>query len=137
MAEIRVTSHVQFRDEFGRFALAIHEGAEAAIVQAAQRGAFLAAVLAPKRTFRLAGSIEPFAGGMQGGWTVSTPYAMAQEKGAGPHPIGAPGQVLAGDGFGPVRGPVMHPGNPAVHYMKRSYDIVSKELLSILRRNMP
>lgn len=130
MSEVHVTTSVQWRDEFGQFAKHIEEGAEEGIAAAANEGAFLAAVLAPKRTGRLAASINPFTNGLQGGWTTQgVPYAMAQEEGASPHEIGAPGQVLSGDDFGPARGPVTHPGNPAKHYMKRSYDLVAPKLI--------
>lgn len=136
MSEVHVTSSVQWRDEMGRFAEHIEEGAKEGIAAAAHEGAFLAAVFAPKRTLRLAGSIDPFTNGLQGGWTVSTPYAMDQEEGAGPHEIGRPGQILSGDGFGPVKGPVMHPGNPAVHYMKRAYAIVAPKLIIYIGNNI-
>lgn len=43
---------------------------------------------------------------------VDTPYASIVARGQRPHQIGAQGQVLynARTGFGPVRGPVQHPG---------------------------
>lgn len=139
MAGIRVESKVYYRDHLGRFASAIEAGTVAAMDEISREGATLAGEFAPKRTGRLAGGIHPIGGGAQGGWaTPELRYAMPQEEGAGPHAIGDPGQMLGTkEGDFSARGPVWHPGNPAVRYMKRSYDFMKSRMLPIVARHMP
>lgn len=134
MAEIGISARVQWRDEFGRFAQALDVGAKRSQEEASNIGAALAAALAPRRSGALAGSIHSTGHGFA---TGALPEAEPQEFGAGPHSIGAPGQVLAGDDFGPVRGPVQHPGNPATRYMRDALRLVNARLMSIVRANMP
>lgn len=136
---IGITNHVHYRDNVGRFAAAIERGAQEAIIDVSNQGAKTAQVLAPKRTGAMAATIQPFTtGGSAGGWVVGTSYALDQEYGAGPHEIGAPGQVLANkeDGFY-ATGPVHHPGNPATRFMQKSYNIMRGRILGILKRHMP
>lgn len=138
---VQITNRVYWRDSMGQFAAAIGTGAARAIVEASEEGARLASEFAPKgRTLRLAGGIHPISRGAgQGGWATSdVPEALPQEKGAAPHVIGADGSFLASkeDGFF-AKGPVWHPGNPAVHYMARSLAFMRGRLTSLLRRNMP
>lgn len=139
MAEVGVTTRVQWRNNLGQFASDISEAGEGAIEDASREGVNLAAAFATKRTGRMAGEIHTIGGGASGGWaTGGTPYALAQEEGASAHEIGAPGQTLGNeeDGFGPVKGPVMHPGNPAVHFMRRAYEIVAPKLLDKIRARL-
>lgn len=138
---VAIENKVYWRNDLGQFAAAISTGGARAIEEASNEGARLASELAPKgRTGRLAAGIHPISrGGGQGGWATSdVPEALPQEEGASPHVIGEPGQLLANkeDGFA-ARGPVWHPGNPAVHYMQRSLSFMRTRLTSILRRNMP
>lgn len=131
MAGVSVTTRVQWRNRLGQFSNDIDEAGEGAIEEASREGAKLAAGFATKRTGRMAGEIHTIGGGSSGGWaTGGTPYAMAQEEGASAHIIGEPGQTLSGDDFGPVKGPVLHPGNPAVHFMRRAYEIVGPKILA-------
>lgn len=133
MADIGVSTKVQWRDEFGRFAQTLTVGAERSQRDASNLGAQVAAMLAPKRRGTLSGSIHSTGSGFA---TGALPQAEPQEKGAGPHMIGQPGQILAGDGFGPVRGPVQHPGNPAVHYMRNALRFVNARMMGIIRSNI-
>lgn len=137
--DVKLVTHVHYRDDLGRFAKAIDRGAQEAIIDVSTQGAATAKVLAPKKTGRMAATIQPFStGGGSGGWAVGMDYSMPQEFGAGPHSIGAEGQVLANkeDQFFAI-GPVMHPGNPATHFMKKSYNIMKGRIMGIVRRHMP
>lgn len=133
MGDVDFSMRVQWRDEFGRFAQALTTGAQRSQIESSEIGAALAAALAPKRSGFLAGTIHSTGAGFAAG----AGYAAAQEEGAGAHPIGAAGQVLAGDDFGPVRGPVVHPGNPATHFMRDALRLVNQRLMGIIRGNMP
>jgi len=136
MADVGFSTRVQWRDEFGRFAQALDVGAQRSQEEASQVGAVLAAALAPKRSGLMAGTIRSTGHG----FVVGTAYALAQEKGAGPHLIGANfGVTLANEaeGFGPVLGPVLHPGNPATHFMRNALRMVNQRLMGIIRGNMP
>lgn len=133
MAGVGFSVRVHWRNEFGRFAQAVDTGAQRSQAEASDIGAALAAALAPKRSGLLASTIRSTGAGFAAG----TGYAVDQEEGAGPHPIGAAGQILAGDGFGPVRGPVLHPGNPATHFMRDALKLVNQRLMGIIRGNMP
>lgn len=135
MADVGFSVRVQHRDEFGRFAAALTEGARRSEREASDIGAVLAAALAPKRSGALAASVRSTGHG----FTASAPYAAAQEEGAWPHPIGSTGQVLANEAedFGPVHGPVMHPGNPPTHFMRQALRLVNQRLMGIIRSNMP
>lgn len=134
MADVGFSTRVQWRDEFGRFAQALDGGAQRSQAQASEIGAVLAAAFAPKRSGFLAGTIRSTGEG----FTAGAGYAAAQEEGAGPHLIGAGfDKVLVGDDFGPVLGPVVHPGNPATHFMRDALRMVNQRLMGIIRANMP
>lgn len=137
MSQVDVTSRVYWRDPFGKFLGDLHENAEQLAYAAALRGAFLSRVYAPKRTLRLVREIGVYrAGRQQAGWKVAgVPYAAAQEEGARPHQIGQEGQILGNkkDNFGPIRGPVHHPGNPATHFMERAREEVARQMITMAR----
>ena len=136
MGDVGFSTRVQWRDEFGRFAQALDVGAQRSQSEASDVGAVLAAALAPKRSGFLAGTIRSTGEGFVAG----AGYAAAQEEGAGPHLIGATfDAVLANEaeGFGPVLGPVVHPGNPATHFMRDALRMVNQRLMGIIRANMP
>lgn len=134
MASVGFSTRVQWRDEFGRFAQTLDVGAKRSQAEASDIGAVLAAALAPKRSGALSGSIHSTGEG----FATGAPYAAAQEEGAGPHLIGAESdKVLVGDDFGPVLGPVVHPGNPAVHFMRDALRMVNQRIMGIIRANMP
>ncbi len=136
MAEVGFSTRVQWRDEFGRFASALSVGAQRSQEEASGIGAVLAAALAPKRSGFLASTIRSTGHGFAAG----AGYAAAQEEGAGPHLIGTEfGATLVNEaeGFGPVLGPVVHPGNPATHFMRDALRLVNQRLMGIIRKNMP
>lgn len=136
MADIGISCRTQWRDEFGRFAQALDIGAQRAQAEASEIGAALAAALAPKRSGYLASTVHSNGHGFAAGAS----YAAAQEEGAGPHLIGARfGSTLVNEaeGFGPVIGPVVHPGNPATHFMRDALRMVNQRMMSIIRSKMP
>lgn len=133
MADVGFSTRVQWRDEFGRYAQALSVGAKRSQVEASEVGAVLAAALAPKRSGFLASTIRSFGAGFAAG----AGYAAAQEEGAVPHWIGWESEILMGDEFGPVRGPVLHPGNPATHFMRDALRLVNQRIMGIIRSNMP
>jgi hypothetical protein len=110
MADVGFSTRVQWRDEFGRFAQELNIGAKRSQREASEVGAVLVA---------------------------GAGYAAAQEEGAAPHWIGWESEVLMGDEFGPVRGPVLHPGNPATHFMRDALRMVNQRIMGIIRSNMP
>lgn len=137
---VEITVEVAWRDQLGRYAVALGTGGEEAAAEASIRGASMARSFAPSRTGALAGSITPLSGkGGKGGWTAGTKAALPQEHGARGHiiPVGARG-VLANkeQGFFSTVD-VFHPGNPATNYMQDAYDTVTAELMDIIRRHMP
>lgn len=135
MAGIGISCRTQWRNSSGQFASRMESGAEAAQEEAGEVGAALAAALAPKRSGALAGSIHGTGSGFA---TGDLPEAVPQEEGAGPHLIGAGfDKVLVGDDFGPVLGPVLHPGNPAVHFMRDALKLVNGRIMGIIRSKMP
>lgn len=143
-AGVGVTSRIHLRDRTGRFAALIDEAAQAAVDQASRDGVALAKEFAPRgRTGLLAAGIHTITRGKHlGGFaTAGVREAMPQETGARAHVIEShegPFGALANkeDGFYSSHA-VMHPGNPAVHYMKRAADIVNRQLLNIMKRKMP
>lgn len=136
MADVSFSVRTQWRDEFGRYAQALSVGAQRAQTEAGEVGAVLAAALAPKRSGFLASTIRSTGHGFAAG----AGYAAAQEKGAGPHLIGTGFNTVLynpTDQFGPVLGPVVHPGNPATHFMRDALRLVNQRLMSIIRRHVP
>lgn len=138
--EAEITTTAAYTSSLDQFSARVHTAAERTVTRATARGSLLSQVLAPKRTLRLAATIRPgiIAPGW-GSWIVGPlKYALAQEKGARPHSIGAEGQILAnkGDNFGPVRGPVLHPGNRGIHFLLKAYEQVKAELLPDLAREL-
>lgn len=137
-----VTQRTYLRDDSGRFVSEVEAGAARSAWELAEDTANLARVFAPIDKGRLVGSIRPFMTGATSGAAVAggpgAEHAAAQEKGAVPHSIGAPGQLL----WNPEKmfaavGPVQHPGNRAVRYMQRAGEAVAALSPAILRRNMP
>lgn len=134
MGDVTVTTRVQWRNALGQFSNDIDRAGELAIEEASREGAALAAAMAPKKSGWLAGAIEAFGAGASGGWRFTgVPHGMAQEKGARPHPIPLeddPDKILANkaEGFF-AKGQVQHPGNPAVRFMQRAYDLVYPTIL--------
>ncbi len=141
MAEVDVSAHVAFHNGIGRLARDLEAASTAAIAEGSAEGAQLSIAFAPKLTGLMASTIHPYlTGAEEGGWIVGTPYALDQEFGARPHVIGAGGEILANEHpaerFGPVRGPVDHPGNPATSYLRRAFAIVFPTIVDRIKRRM-
>lgn len=127
------------RDESGRFLSAVDEGATAAVHEIADAMAGMAILFAPKRRGVLAASIEGVQLAAHEAAAIATaPHAAPQELGAGPHIIGADGELLANkeDDFH-THGPVLHPGNPATHFLARAARAVAPRGVGIVRKHMP
>jgi hypothetical protein len=136
MADVGFSVRVQHRDEFGRFAQTLGTAAERSQKEASDIGAILAAALAPKRSGFLASTIRSTGHGFAAG----AGYAAAQEEGAGPHLIGAKFDAVLynpDEGFGPVLGPVRHPGNPATRFMRDALKLVNQRMMGIIRSHAP
>lgn len=133
MADVGFSTRVQWRDEFGRFAQTLNVGAQRSQSEASEIGAALASALAPRWSGFLASTIRSTGHGFAAG----AGYAAAQEEGAAPHWIGWAAEILLGDEFGPVRGPVLHPGNPPTHFMRDALRMVNQRLMGIIRSHMP
>lgn len=149
-----VSNKVHLTDESNRFMADVDGKAHEAVWDLTVKMTQLANNYAPMRSGRLRQSIEGYMfGPLQGAVVAKAPYAKAQEFGARPHPIGEEGQILAkgaqsfipqkfAEGgppthaFGPVRGPVNHPGNPGVHYMARAFTMMRQLAPAVFRRHL-
>lgn len=138
MGSFEVSYRSLLRDESGKFISEVEAGAVRSVTELANQTRDLARVFAPRRRGWLASQIESFIFGTYAETVSSADYAAAQEKGAGPHSIGADGQLLSNrdEGFS-ARGPVLHPGNPAVRYLARAGQAVAAHGASVIRANMP
>jgi len=139
MGSIQVSYQSRYRDESGRFVSECDAAATRSALELAEDVANLAKVYAPRRTGRLAGSIRGYLISATVGEAVAeAPYARAQESGASAHSIGEPGQRLASkeENFF-ARGPVIHPGNPAVRFMARAGQAVAALSAGTIRKHFP
>ncbi len=152
MSGVVYTNRVIARNSFGRFIRECEQAAEATVYDTVKEGAEVAAVLAPKRTGRLASSIEPFMlSATSGVWGSNVKYAAAQEKGAVPHPISAyvsfywdkmgrqwlhppTYQRLTGH---PGADPINHPGNAATHFLRDSAAMMQRRMAQIAKSRYP
>lgn len=73
--------------------------------------------LAPVDTGALVSSIELEMEGKTAIISANTFYAIYQEEGTGPHEMTKDFYNIPGLGH-PVHGPIDHPGNPAIHYLR-------------------
>lgn len=146
MSGIAMSGHVIARDESGSFLSGVDAGVTAAVSQAVDDGESLAKIAAPKgRTLELVNSIMGLLlSSTQGQIVAMAPHAIFQEEGAGPHEIGVnfteeDFHVLANpdEGFGPVLAPVLHPGNPALHFLRTSGDVVAGLFGEYLAEHLP
>lgn len=132
-ADIGVSMRVAQRDIMGRFTESIPHRTEAALKEIGREGLKVAETIAPKMAphmdYRLATATQVE-------WVVRHPAWNIIEGGAVPHSIGRPGQVLHNkvEEFGPVRGPVAHPGVRGLHYLAGSYAAMSQRSLGIFAK---
>lgn len=152
MPGVVYTTRVIARNEFGRFIRECEQAAEQTVHDTVSEGADVAAMLAPKRTMRLASSIKPFMLSRTSGvWGSNAPYAAAQEFGAAPHDISAyvsfywhkagrqwmhPNLYQRVTGH-PGADPIRHPGNPATHFMLDSEKIMKRRMMAIAKMRYP
>lgn len=142
MAEISVKTQVHFRDETGRFATAIDEGAHLAVTSLAERGADLARGFAPRRTGALASSIQPFVlGFLSAGWGAGVRYAADQEFGTSAHVIAnraGPQDPVANEqqDFFSAHA-VRHPGNRASRFIARSATAIRQQAGPVFEAFLP
>jgi hypothetical protein len=152
MSGVVYTNRVIARNNFGQFIRECEQAAEATVEQTVTEGAEIAASFAPKRTLRLASSIKPFMLSRTSGvWGTNVPYAASQERGAVPHPISAyvsfywhkvgrqwlhPPEYERLFGF-PGADPIQHPGNPATHFLRDSFQIMSRRITTIAKARYP
>lgn len=143
---MEVSPEVRFRSNLGRFMAACKAAKTRSVRRCIELGADRARVLAPEGEFEdargptLRESIEPvMLSDSHGVFVARARHAMAIERGAGPHQIGTEGQILADleKPFGPVRGPVDHPGNAPQPYMKPAAEIVKSKQIGIMREEYP
>lgn len=140
---IVISNEVTFRSVSGEFAARVDEGLVEGVRELALMGEFYGRLFAPKRTGALAASVQGVALGTSALVTASAPHAPMQEFGAGAHLIpsllrgGA--TILANpDGtFGPVLGPVEHPGNPATRFLTRSMQATGERAAEVLASVLP
>lgn len=133
----------QLRDEHGRFARRIEEGAHEAAKELADHIAAEAVSIVlselRERSGQLVGSIESeMIGPYQGHVKATAPHAEPQEFGGSPHDI--PNSFGRGPDFGfghNVGRPFFHPGNPAIHFMKRAGEMTSMVSMGIVAKHMP
>lgn len=136
MANAVFTNRVYVRDFKGRFLQRYEEKKRRAIADTVKEGARLAVMFAPKRTGALAASIQYTVGTSGGTWSVGTGHGLVQELGGRAHPL--PGNVTffwkkADRFWTPGYNDISHPGNPAVHFMRRSYDAVAPQMIERMR----
>ena len=141
MSDIVVSHQVALRSEIGRFISQVEEGGQAALREMTNMIAGFAVGYAPRRSGRLAASISGIVRGNTGFAFADAPYARAQEKGARPHVIAnreGPQDVLANEeqNFFSAHA-VMHPGNPAAHFLTRAGQQVAAMTPAIMKRYMP
>lgn len=153
MSRIAVTNRVMMQDESGRFMADIDDNAHEAVWEVTNMMAGFAAANSPFKTGELRRSIRGFMTGPREGVVVATaPHALPQETGASPHLIGESGQVLFRGArshpgarhtknrtegqFGPVKGPVLHPGNPATRYLRKGFNAARMIAPAIFRKHL-
>lgn len=147
MAGIAVSSHVIARNEMGRFIEDCKLAARQTVEDLVNEGADLSRALAPSghkvdpRTTKLKASISStMVSRTHGYWYAEARHAMAQEFGAGPHPI--PGNVSflwerEGRWWIPGTNTINHPGNPAQPYLRPAYQAVAPRAIAVANRYYP
>ncbi len=138
MAEIRLSYDVQFRDELGRFATAVDEGANRATIALAEEGANLSrAFEAPhSKTGRTYASIHSYVlGFLHAGWGAGG-AARFLEFGTRPHDEGVRGKYYR-VGRGVAAGPVHHPGARPYPFMEPARAIIRAKAPAVYRAFLP
>jgi hypothetical protein len=140
---LKVSGRLDIKNnDFDRFSRKIQNASERTVEQALNAAAMHAKAKAPKDTGKLAQSIKvEKTGRTSGKWGSDVDYAKTQEVGSHPHPISGNMKFFwsrEGRWFGrPFPNMVRHPGNKGKHYLKDSFDYMTKNFMSIARRNFP
>ena len=144
MAGLVISPEIRYRDTSGQFLAECDAAGVEAIAAVGEEGATLAQAIAPRgavedpRTESIVDSIEFEQHGMSGRIIAQARHAAAQELGAGPHPIGQPGQHLSNRATGWYgRGVVSHPGNPPQPYLRPAYEILRGKMIQIMSKFYP
>lgn len=141
MATIHVRNTVVARNNLGRFIAECDAAATRTVEQTVNEGERNAKSFAPKKTGALARSIKGFMySARSGGWGAGTDHWKFQEDGTAPH--GITGRVRfwwenEGREWFPGDNEIQHPGNPATHFLRRSYAIARRAMMEHARRNYP
>lgn len=141
MGELHVTNTVVAKDSFGLFIDKIKAANFQVVEETVRDGTELAKAFAPYKTGALEGSITPVVfSDTQGAWAVGTDHWRYQEEGTAPH--GIDGDVSffwerEGRWWSPGDNTILHPGNPAIHFMRRSFKIAGQRMLERARRLYP
>lgn len=145
MAGMGVTNSVIIRDSMGRFIRECDEAATDTVKRALQHGEKVARARAPKgkkpdkRTQKLARSIRGYMITDREGVVVADArHALAQELGAGPHPITGDLSFYWEREQTWFRGDrVNHPGNPPHPYLRPAYESMMRRIMQIAREEYP
>lgn len=129
------SNEVHLRNSFGQFIAACDAAATATVKQAVSEGADLSAVMAPKDTGTLAGSIRPqMTSSKSGKWYTRMKYAHPQEFGGSPHTqTGSVSFYWANMGrmWGPGPNLINHPGSAPQPFMRPAYEVISRRMMEI------
>jgi hypothetical protein len=152
MSGVVYSNTVVARNGLGQFIRDCEQAAGATVRDFVEEGASVAATMAPRRSGQLASSIKPFMlTATSGVWGSNVKYAAAQEFGAGPHDISAhvkffwdkagrmwmyPETYERVTGF-PGADPIHHPGNPATHFMKHSWEVMKPRFTALAKKHYP
>lgn len=142
LGHIAVSPEVRVRDDWGRFVSEVEAAALVSVAEIAKDIADMGAIFAPKKTGELAGSGKPVVRGTVADAVFDADHAAAQEEGAGAHVIEShegPFGVLANkeEGFFSSHA-VMHPGNPATHFLRKAGQLIATTTAKVsIRRNFP
>lgn len=139
MANINISYEVHFRDQFGRFAAVLDEAAVRSVKEGTAKLEDLAQEYAPSgparrdygRRPKLRTSIRGVLASSRHGIVYSDAgHALAQEEGAGAHPI----ETTWPYGHEHT---IEHPGNAGRHYLQRAVRAVLPIFMTILDKNYP
>lgn len=144
---IAVSNRVIVRNGFGQFIRDCEGAATATVSDALDEGVAAAKIRAPvgfkpdPRTGKIIDSFyKQILGRTSGVFGNNARHALAQEKGARPHPI-------TGDvtffwekywrQWEPGENEIQHPGNPAHPYLRPGYEVVMRRIVDIAKRHYP
>lgn len=145
MAGMSVSNSVIIRDSMGRFIRECDEAATETVKETLKHGERVARAKAPRgkkpdpRTSKLARSIRGYMlSDREGVIVADARHALAQEFGAGPHPITGDLSFYWEREQTWFRGDrVNHPGNPAHPYLRPAYASMMRKIMIIAAEKYP